>query len=60
LALVSGVGPDLLGATVFDTIRAYHVVPLFLVVSYVTTLLMAINTAVPTGDRGSAAETRIR
>lgn len=60
LALVSGVGPDLLGATVFDTIRAYRVVPLFLVVSYATTLLMAINTAVPTGDRGSAAETRIR
>ncbi len=60
LALVSSVGPDLLGATVFDTIRAYHVAPLFLVVSYVTTLLMAINTAVPTGDRGSAAETRIR
>ena len=48
LALVS-VGRDVLGPTVYDAIRAYHVIRLFLLVSYVTTLLMALSEVVLRG-----------
>lgn len=60
LALVSGVGRDVLGPTVYDGIRAYHVIRLFLLVSYLTTLLLAVSTAARTGARGHPAELHIR
>ena len=41
--LVSGIGRDLLGSTVYQTIRAYHIIPLFLVLAYATTVSLALT-----------------
>lgn len=58
MALISGIGQDLFGATVHGAIRAYHIVPLFLVVAFVTTVWLALasggNSGPKTFDQASA------
>jgi len=43
LAVVAGVGRDALGAAVYDAIRAYRIVTVFLILGFVTMVLFALE-----------------